>query len=280
MISRVPILLLALGAGPALAVAMQPQMPVQTQGRELSRGGYVPLPPDRWTTTEFDVLAGDRLTLAPSALPLETSAAQRILGDPAGQPEMPDPGKPLQGAPTGAVIGRIGGGEPFLVGARFDGVAPAAGRLELGINVGPRLASLLGSVPAFGVVVTISTPAPPAPPPPPPEPSPPMPLPRPDPPPPPPADDWTWLILPLAGGLGAALLLAAGVRLLRRKPVPAPPVAFVITPSLDPLEGASGGDEISLSGPEIRLGTTLEPGEIQYPGAEPAIEREERDGGA
>ena len=100
----------------------------------------------------------------------------------------------------------------------------------------------------------------------------------------PPGDDWTWLILPVAGGLGAALLLGLGVKLLRGpRPAPAAPAAppaIVISPSLDPLEGRFRSGELALARPECRLGTRLESGGIDYRGAGPAIEREERDGGA
>ena len=100
----------------------------------------------------------------------------------------------------------------------------------------------------------------------------------------PPGDDWTWLILPVAGGLGAALLLALGIKLLRRpRATPASavaPPAIVISPSLDPLEGGFRGGEIALACPETTLGTRLELGRFDYRGTGPTIEREERDGGA
>ena len=42
---------------------------------------------------------------------------------------------PLQGAPAGALIGRIGNGTPFLIGTNTQPMTmPASGRLMLGIN--------------------------------------------------------------------------------------------------------------------------------------------------
>ncbi len=40
----------------------------------------------------------------------------------------------MPGVPTGALIGRIGTGQPFLIGTASSIAAPAAGQLFLGIN--------------------------------------------------------------------------------------------------------------------------------------------------
>jgi hypothetical protein len=102
-------------------------------------------------------------------------------------------------------------------------------------------------------------------------------------------DDWSWLFLPLTGGLGAGFILGFLFWSLRQPPAegdsplsgePPPPVTIVLSPSLDPLEGRLGGNEIALAGPEIRLGTALESGATRYRDVGPIVEREERDGGA
>ena len=45
-----------------------------------------------------------------------------------------DPANTMPGVPTGALIGRIGTGQPFLIGTASSIAAPAAGQLFLGIN--------------------------------------------------------------------------------------------------------------------------------------------------
>jgi ABC-type antimicrobial peptide transport system ATPase subunit len=44
------------------------------------------------------------------------------------------PANPVPSAQTGALIARIGNGQPFLVGTQTRLVAPTAGQLFLGIN--------------------------------------------------------------------------------------------------------------------------------------------------
>ena len=45
-----------------------------------------------------------------------------------------DPANTMPSVPTGALIGRIGTGQPFLIGTASSIAAPAAGQLFLGIN--------------------------------------------------------------------------------------------------------------------------------------------------
>jgi len=45
-----------------------------------------------------------------------------------------DPANPMPNAPTGALIGRIANGQPFLIGTQTRVSAPAAGQLFLGVN--------------------------------------------------------------------------------------------------------------------------------------------------
>jgi hypothetical protein len=45
-----------------------------------------------------------------------------------------EPGNPMPGVPTGALIGRIANGQPFVIGTQTRVAAPAAGQLFLGIN--------------------------------------------------------------------------------------------------------------------------------------------------
>jgi hypothetical protein len=90
----------------------------------------------QWTPTGIAVRRGDWVTFS-------TSGSIRIGGE--GNPTAgPDgvnaytlaPGAPAAGAPAGALIGRVGNGQPFLVGSRNRVQMPAAGQLFLGVNDG------------------------------------------------------------------------------------------------------------------------------------------------
>jgi hypothetical protein len=85
----------------------------------------------RWTATGINVRRGE---------PLEISASGEITvgggnapASPAGTGEMRTENA-IQSAPTGALIGRIGNGQPFLIGTQTRIQAPAAGQLFLGVN--------------------------------------------------------------------------------------------------------------------------------------------------
>ena len=90
----------------------------------------------QWTPTGITVQRGDWVTFS-------TSGEVRVGGE--GNPTAgPDgvnasaraPGAPLANAPTGALIGRVGSGTPFLIGSNGRVQMPAAGQLFLGVNDG------------------------------------------------------------------------------------------------------------------------------------------------
>jgi hypothetical protein len=87
--------------------------------------------------------AGVRLS-APGALGFPNTAGQDAL--------------PLPAANRGAVIGRIGDGPPFLIGARYAGVAGADGVLEIATNDDPRQRKLLDG--AIAAIVRYAPPPP------------------------------------------------------------------------------------------------------------------------
>jgi hypothetical protein len=86
----------------------------------------------QWTPTGLIVRRGEPLTF-------EVSGEIRIGGPgsptatAAGSSDM-NAANPLPAVPTGALIGRIGNGQPFLIGNQNRIQAPAAGQLFLGVN--------------------------------------------------------------------------------------------------------------------------------------------------
>jgi hypothetical protein len=85
-----------------------------------------------WTPTGITVGRGDRLTINASGQ-IKFAAANEATATPNGSNER-SPDNPLPNVPTGALIGRIGNGQPFAIGAQTQIQAPAAGQLFLGIN--------------------------------------------------------------------------------------------------------------------------------------------------
>ena len=86
----------------------------------------------QWTATGITVRRGE---------PLTVSATGEIrIGGPSNPTATPggtgatEAQNPLPAAPTGALIGRVGNGQPFLIGNQTRIAAPAAGQLFLGIN--------------------------------------------------------------------------------------------------------------------------------------------------
>jgi hypothetical protein len=86
----------------------------------------------QWTPTGITVRRGEPLTI---------SAGGEIRVGGSGNPTASvggagatNGGNPLPSAPTGALIGRVGNGQPFLIGTLSRVAAPAAGQLFLGIN--------------------------------------------------------------------------------------------------------------------------------------------------
>lgn len=300
-IARLAILLLLPGAMLAGALAAQP--PPQA-AQPASHSATVVLTGETlWVPANIEVAEGDRLVLRARGMPINDNVSL----DPAGRPDGAEIARPAPDAPYAAVIGRIGGGAPFLVGASWDGAAPASGMLELGINVvfSGRAIRAAAARPLFEVAVEHV-------------PQPPPPDPQPDPantlddaaanvlesqsngldpdagnvaagnpqnavPPAGPVgggEPGTGWLVPLLIGAGGMLALLLVVRLAKQalRPKPLPPLTVGVHPSLEREDGGVTGDEIALAGPEVRLRTALEPGGTFFEGDEPVVEREERDG--
>jgi len=84
-----------------------------------------------WTATGLVVNRGETLTVnATGEIRFREGGAAN---SPAGSSELGE-GNPMPSAPTGALIGRIGNGRPFLIGSQTRIQAPVAGQLFLGIN--------------------------------------------------------------------------------------------------------------------------------------------------
>jgi hypothetical protein len=82
----------------------------------------------QWTSTGLTVRRGETLTFSSSGeIKFGPGSAS-----PAGSTET-NAGNPVPG-PTGALIGRIGNGQPFMIGNQTQITAPAAGELFLGVN--------------------------------------------------------------------------------------------------------------------------------------------------
>ena len=106
-----------------------------TTGATPSTGGAIVVNGNQqWTSTGLMVRRGERLTFTTTGEVRLSSA-----GDDVAQPAGATSGRKVAGAPmpnaiAGALIGRIGNGEPFGIGNLTSIVAPATGMLFLGIN--------------------------------------------------------------------------------------------------------------------------------------------------
>jgi hypothetical protein len=97
--------------------------------------GAITVPANQvWTNTGIPVLRGQRLEFTGHGDVMISPTASSGVG---GSPAVTNPASryPLQGAPAGALIGRVGNGAPFLIGANTQPLTmPANGPLMLGIN--------------------------------------------------------------------------------------------------------------------------------------------------
>ena len=88
---------------------------------------------DRWTDTGLTVRAGDSISIEANGS-IQMSGNRRDTAAPAGS-DRSAPGALVSNVPAGMLIGRIGNGAPFAIGARRTiARAPASGRLLLGVN--------------------------------------------------------------------------------------------------------------------------------------------------
>jgi len=87
-----------------------------------------------WTDTGISVRRGDRLVFQASGDVMISPTASSGIG---GSPAVTNPAAryPVQGAPAGALVGRIGNGTPFLIGGNTQPIpVNGTGRLYLGVN--------------------------------------------------------------------------------------------------------------------------------------------------
>jgi hypothetical protein len=88
----------------------------------------------QWTDTGVTVVRNMRVQFSGSGdIMLSSAASSGIGGSPAAT--VATVRYPVPNAPAGALIGRIGSGSPFLIGANSGPITmPATGRLMLGVN--------------------------------------------------------------------------------------------------------------------------------------------------
>lgn len=118
-------------------VLSKPTSAVATTGTAAAAGsgaGIAVAANQRWTATGITVRRGETLTFNTTGqvqLSTDTNNVASAAGSNSGQYAS---GAPLPRALAGALIGRIGNGQPFAVGNQTSIQAPAAGQLFLGVN--------------------------------------------------------------------------------------------------------------------------------------------------
>lgn len=86
----------------------------------------------RWTPTGLTVRRGETVTVNATG-EIKYGGGADAKASPNGSSEQ-QPNNPVPNATTGALIGRIGNGQPFAIGSQPSFQAPAAGQLFLGVN--------------------------------------------------------------------------------------------------------------------------------------------------
>src|SRR5215471_20005479 len=118
------------------------QQAVQTEKPSTASPRFTVNASQQWVDTNIDLNPGEKVQLTASGeitYPQEGKTPERQFG-PAGLPRSFSDvlhQYPVGDAGRGALVGRLGpvdSGQPFLVGAGKEFVAPVAGRLFLGIN--------------------------------------------------------------------------------------------------------------------------------------------------
>jgi hypothetical protein len=97
--------------------------------------GAIPVPANvAWTDTGVTIRRADRLVFSSTGDVMISPTASSGVG---GSPAVTNPSVryPVQGAPAGALIGRVGNGTPFLIGSNTAPITVSGnGRLMVGIN--------------------------------------------------------------------------------------------------------------------------------------------------
>jgi len=87
-----------------------------------------------WTDSGIDVRVGDRISVSPSGV-IRYAPSQNDRVDAAGGANNATAAAPRPDLPIGALIGRVGNGQPFLIGRGLESMRiTTAGRLYLGTN--------------------------------------------------------------------------------------------------------------------------------------------------
>jgi len=90
----------------------------------------------QWTPSGITVQRGDWVTFSTSGEIRVGGEGNPTAGADGVNASARAPGAPLANAPTGALIGRVGSGTPFLIASNGRVQMPAAGQLFLGVNDG------------------------------------------------------------------------------------------------------------------------------------------------
>ena len=105
-----------------------------TTGSTTGAGGLVVNAKQQWTSTGLVVRRGEVLTFNTTG-EIQLSTAGDDIATPAGSKSgRTAAAGPLPSSPAGVLVGRIGNGQPFVIGNQTSITMPAAGRLFLGIN--------------------------------------------------------------------------------------------------------------------------------------------------
>jgi hypothetical protein len=103
-----------------------------TGGSTTPTGGIMVPARQRWTATGLTVRRGETLTVRATG-EIKFAAGAESKASVNGSSER-NPDNPLPNVTTGALIGRVGNGQPFEIGSKTSFQAPAAGQLFLGVN--------------------------------------------------------------------------------------------------------------------------------------------------
>ena len=94
--------------------------------------GYTVSSQQAWSPTGIVMNRGEVFTVNASG-EISIGGGDNAKSTPNGTGRL-DPASALPSVPTGTLIGRIGNGQPFVIGTQTRVTAPAAGQLFLGIN--------------------------------------------------------------------------------------------------------------------------------------------------
>ncbi len=118
----------AVAAGGTPAAATTPTLAAATGN------GIVVSSKSAWTPTGLTVRRGEVLTVNTSGEIQLSRDANDVSGSAGAKSQRYSPNAPLPRAFAGALIARVGNGEPFAIGNQTTVTMPAAGQLFLGIN--------------------------------------------------------------------------------------------------------------------------------------------------